>query len=733
MTTKLGTLTVDLLAKTGAFETDIKRAADTTDKQMNRISRSAAKAGAAIGAGLAAGATAAAVVVKRAIDEADRLSKAAQKVGIPTEVLSELKFAADLSGVAFESLQQQLGRLIKTQTEAAQGSGRAAEVFKALGLSARDASGELTKTPDLLASIADRFKSLPDGALKSQLAVELFGRAGRDLIPLLNGGSEGLKRFSDEARRLGVVVDTETGRKAEEFNDQLTRVQAALEGAALSVASKLLPSLLETNGPLDRLVSLLKDPGVQEGFTNIITGALNAAGALARFASEVANVTKFASEEIAFKVTGKASADDIVRLEEQAENLRARLERNGDTIFNTPFGFSPEKRAELEQELKGVEALIKDYYDGIEAQRKRAQALAEGINAPVAVAAAGIDTEALKQSIGALFSGGESGGGTAGGGRSRGRRDTSADDLRRAIEERDRAAQEFTRTLQDLEAQIGGPLAQAELEWMRRQEQIDDLARRGEISEEQRQKALDATAELRRREIEAMTSQKTAGEELLEDLQFELGLLKLSNVDREIAIALRYANVDAISAEGLAIAESIRKLDEARKQVQAADDVRDAFAGTFASIIDGTKSVKDAFEDLGSYITQLVARRLGDQLVESLFGARGTPLGGSTGGGLFSNILGSLFGGGRAAGGWVAPGKLYEVAENGPELLRVGNRQFLLPTATGGMVTPNARVGAGSTVHQTINVQGRVDSRTASYLARETARAQARSVARFGA
>lgn len=727
-------LTVDLIAQVGGFVAGMKQASAAADREFGKITSAAKKIGVGAGAALAAATSAATFAVKRAIDEADRLSKAAQKVGIPTEVLSELKFAADLSGVAFESLQQQLGRLIKTQTEAAQGSGRAAEVFKALGLSARDASGELTKTPDLLASIADRFKSLPDGALKSQLAVELFGRAGRDLIPLLNGGSEGLKQFSDEARRLGVVVDTETGRKAEEFNDQLTRVQAALEGAALSAASKLLPALTQTNGPLDKLVGLLKDPGFQEGFSTLITGALNAAAALARFASEVANVVKFAAEEIAFKVTGKASADDIVRLEEQAENLRARLARNGDTILTTPLGFSKEKRAELEQELRNTEALIKDYYDGIAAQQRRAAELAAGINAPVTVSAGQVDTSALQ----GLFKP------PSGGGRGRAASEAAraAREEARAAEERRKAYDEFIMTLQDLEAQVSGPLAQAELEWDRRKTQLEELAARGQISAEQEQRALEALAVLREKDVaairaqqEAIEAQLTPAQELIETLQFELDLLSRSPLEREIEIAKRYAGADATQEQIDKIRELIRLQDEARKKAQAADDLRRGFSDAFASVLDGTKSAKQALEDLGSYITQLIARRLADQLVESLFGPMGTPLGGSAGGSgnLFGQVLGALFGGGRAAGGYVAPGKLYQVAENGPELLRVGNRQFLLPTVTGGTVQANPRLGGGGSVTQNITVVGRLESRTATHLAQETNRALRRSMARFGA
>jgi hypothetical protein len=180
-------------------------------------------------------------------------------------------------------------------------------------------------------------------------------------------------------------------------------------------------------------------------------------------------------------------------------------------------------------------------------------------------------------------------------------------------------------------------------------------------------------------------------------------------------------------------------LAEQQRQIQFDDNIRRGFEDTFASIIDGSKGAKDALNDLASYITSLIAQRLSESLVDSLFGKPGTSLGsnGSNGsggiGGLLSSALGALFGGPRAAGGWVAPGKMYEVAENGPELLRVGNRQFLLPTANGGMVTPNSRIGGGGTVNQNITVVGQITSRTAAQLATETSRAQRRAAARFGA
>lgn len=104
------------------------------------------------------------------------------------------------------------------------------------------------------------------------------------------------------------------------------------------------------------------------------------------------------------------------------------------------------------------------------------------------------------------------------------------------------------------------------------------------------------------------------------------------------------------------------------------------------------------------------------------------------GGGFWGTVgswLGALWGGGKASGGYVGAGKLYEVNERGPELLSVRGRDYLMMGASGGMVTPNHRLG-GTTLNQTFVVQGTPDGRTRAQMARESGRAAAREMARTG-
>lgn len=239
----------------------------------SRLGRFGKTAGAALG--LVATAAAAATVamgfaVKGAIDHADALSKSAQKAGVTTEALSRLAYAASYSDVNLESLTGSLGKLSKTMADASQNvKGPAASAFAALGISIKDASGNLRDSDAVFADISDRFSRLEDGSTKTALAMALFGKSGAQLIPLLNGGASQLKRYADEADRLGITLSTKTGRAAEEFNDTLSKVGQIMQGVANKVAEAALPAL-------QHFADLLSSPAVAEAAQTLAVGIVTA-------------------------------------------------------------------------------------------------------------------------------------------------------------------------------------------------------------------------------------------------------------------------------------------------------------------------------------------------------------------------------------------------------------------------------------------------------------------------
>ena len=204
------------------------------------------------GLGVAVSAAGLASMVKSSLDSADSLSKLSQRVGITVESLSTLIPAADLSGVSAEKFEGGLRKLATRMLEAATGSEEAARSFAAIGVAVRNQDGTLRATDQVLLDLADRFKAMPDGAEKTALAVELFGKSGADLIPFLNQGREGVGALTAELAALGVQIGGDTAAQAEVFNDSLAKVRLAISSIGNRILEAFLPAMNDlANGMVD--------------------------------------------------------------------------------------------------------------------------------------------------------------------------------------------------------------------------------------------------------------------------------------------------------------------------------------------------------------------------------------------------------------------------------------------------------------------------------------------------
>lgn len=195
-------------------------------------------------------------LTKQSIDLMDTMSKTAQKIGETTESLSALAYAADLSDISLGNLTVGLRTLARNMYDAQNGTGEAKEAFKDLRIEVERSDGRLKTASEILVEIADKMSSLDDDTKKAALAQRIFGRSGTDLIPLLNQGAEGIKKLTDEAHRFGAVIDTEAGKQAEDFNDNLKRLQYAFRGLFNQLAIDILPTLLDIS---EAIVTLTKE------------------------------------------------------------------------------------------------------------------------------------------------------------------------------------------------------------------------------------------------------------------------------------------------------------------------------------------------------------------------------------------------------------------------------------------------------------------------------------------
>lgn len=279
MSTTVGTLTIEMAANIVRLQQDMDKARNSVENTMAKISKAAGAAGVALGAlGVTVGVGAFASWIRGAIDAADETSKLAQKIGVAVPQIAGLQLAFRQSGIDAGALQTSMSKL---SVAIADGN----DAFVAMGISTKNADGTLKSTRDILGEVADKFKGYEDGAAKTALAVKLFGKAGADLIPLLNGGADALDDFDKMAKKLGLTLDEDTAKRAEKFNDTLDLMGQGFSGISRQVAAQLLPTL---EGLADQFFSAMT-----EGDRLKVIGDALATGMKALYVAGVALVGGF--------------------------------------------------------------------------------------------------------------------------------------------------------------------------------------------------------------------------------------------------------------------------------------------------------------------------------------------------------------------------------------------------------------------------------------------------------
>lgn len=219
-------------------------------------------------------------------DAMDDLADSAQKVGVAAEDLQKLRYAAKFSGVGAQELDTALKQLNKTLVEGRNANTDAAKTLKQLGV---DAGGS---TIDAVAKIADEFAALPDGATKTARAMELFGRTGADLIPLLNQGGAAIRKMGDELERTGGLLSSETLQAASDFNDNLDKLKTTVGAVKSSIVAGMLPAFT------DITEALRKSAKAGDEFKTFGEGVGEVAKVLFRIFGAVAKLVETAGREL---------------------------------------------------------------------------------------------------------------------------------------------------------------------------------------------------------------------------------------------------------------------------------------------------------------------------------------------------------------------------------------------------------------------------------------------------
>ena len=337
----LGTLTLDLVAKTANFVQGMTKAERQTKQSVKEIERSLKSAEKAIKtfvSALAVGATFA-------------------------KIINETK--------AFQEEQAQLATVLKSTGEAAGYSKiQLNEMADSLSKSSTESAGNITKAQTALLAftgiVGDEYPRALQAAadmsartgMQIDAAAETIGRA----LDVPSQGMAALSRqgfrFTDAQKEIVKHLE-ETGRAADAQGIILDALEESYGGAAQAARDTLggalaalrneFDSLLtgpestpELTAAINDLTNTLADPRIKQAFGVIVSGVVSITAAIAKAIPEIVGFTTWAAEELAAMANGPA-LDDVVRMSDKV----AQLERNLATI---PMqGLNPFRPAESYQ------------------------------------------------------------------------------------------------------------------------------------------------------------------------------------------------------------------------------------------------------------------------------------------------------------------------------------------------------------------------------------------------
>jgi phage-related minor tail protein len=177
-----------------------------------------------------------AALVGKTIETGDALNDMSQRTGVSVEALAKFKKAAATSGTDIDTVASSLVKLSKGLFNIGGRGDKVGPALERLGISAKDAAGNLKTADQITLEVANAFKAMPDGVEKTATALDLFGKAGANMIPMLNEGGTAIEALS-------VKMTGAFAKKADEYNDKLAALGGKVGGLAAGITVALLPAL----------------------------------------------------------------------------------------------------------------------------------------------------------------------------------------------------------------------------------------------------------------------------------------------------------------------------------------------------------------------------------------------------------------------------------------------------------------------------------------------------------
>jgi lambda family phage tail tape measure protein len=356
----LGTLTIDLIAKTGGFVSGMDKAERASEKWRKQVQKDVADASKTL-AGMATAAAAAATAVgvagyqllKSTSEQVASTDKWAKSLNMSTQELLAWQFAAEKAGLSgdnmadiFKDLGDKIGDAVLNK------SGEAVDALDALGLSA-DKLSKVSPDKQLLA-IGDALGKINTNSAKINI-LESIGNDLSKLLPLFDNNNEKLKNFIQLAKDYGVAPDPASIDDLVKVNDLFQDMESQVKGLKIEIATGLARvDLSPLQDSLDKIRVVLTDPNIQQGLVDLVSNVAELAGWFIKTAAAAGELLKFQSNRVSI-LGGNIDKDNLDQVTGRIEYLQDYLSKHsgGTSIAGWITGYDDSAKS-LNEELSNL-------------------------------------------------------------------------------------------------------------------------------------------------------------------------------------------------------------------------------------------------------------------------------------------------------------------------------------------------------------------------------------------
>ena len=246
---------------------DAKKEGNNLKNSTIKNNKASSKSYLAVATAVVAVITAVAKLTNETINYGDSIDKQSQKLNMSNEMYQKWSLALQMAGADISSLTTGMRTFNTILVNASEGQADAILMLEKLGLSYQDFAG--LSVEEIFYKVVEALQSMEEGTEKTKLAQELFGRAGQELLPLLNQEQGSIEELFKKFEDLGLIMDDTAVSKSAELNDALFLIQEQFKALGREIGTGLYPLVEGLIDMFYKFKDYLQEKGIFEKIENV--------------------------------------------------------------------------------------------------------------------------------------------------------------------------------------------------------------------------------------------------------------------------------------------------------------------------------------------------------------------------------------------------------------------------------------------------------------------------------